>query len=100
MGLVDLVEGENYVPGGDPTVGANEGKYTSVKYTAEGLPEGLTIDELTGVISGAIVDPKPAGEHYEIVINEELVLCEDAFIGWFFAGRTLNYSATVYLTVK
>ena len=99
-GLVELVEGENYVPGGDPTVGENEGKYTSVKYTAEGLPEGLTIDEATGVISGAIVNPLASGEHYEIVINQELVLCEDAFIGWFFAGRTLNYSATVYLTVK
>ena len=99
-GLTDLVEGENYVPGGDPTSRENEGKYTSVKYTAEGLPEGLTIDETTGVISGAIAAPKPAGEYYEIIINQELVLCEDAFIGWFFAGRTLNYSATVYLTAK
>ena len=99
-GLVELTEGENFVPGGDPTDGANEGKYTSVRYTAVGLPEGLSIDEATGVISGAIAAPLASGEHYAFTVNQELVLCEDAFIGWFFAGRTLNYSIPVFLTVK
>ena len=99
-GLVELIEGENYIPDGDPTNGENEGKYTSVKYTAEGLPENLTIDETTGVISGSIADPIASGESYEVVINQEVVMCEDAFIGWFFAGRTIQNSITVYLTVK
>ena len=100
VGLIELVEGENYVAGGDPTVADNVGKYTSVKYTAENLPEGLTIDETTGVVSGAIASPLASGEHYAFTINQEVVLCEDAFIGMFFAGRTSNNSITVYLTVQ
>ena len=99
-GLVELVEGDNFVPNGDPTNGENEGKYTSVKYTAEDLPDGLTIDETTGVVSGSIAAPKASGEHYTFTINQEVVLCEDGFIGWFFAGRTLDYSITASLTVK
>lgn len=99
-GFVELVEGENYVPNGDPTDGANEGKYTSVKYSAVGLPEGLSIDETTGVISGAIVSPIASGEHYEISLTQEVVRCEDAFIGWYYVGRTLTSTATVYLTVQ
>lgn len=95
VGFVELVEGVNYVPNGDPTNGANEGKYTSVVYTAAGLPEGLTIDETTGVISGTA-----AAGTYEINVTQTVVACEDAFIGWFFAGRTTSCSATVYLIVE
>lgn len=99
VGLVELVEGENFVKDGDPTQRENEGKYTSCVYTAANLPEGLTIDAETGVISGAIAGAQ-SGEQYEVTINQTVVLCEDGFIGWFFAGRTLENTITVYLNIQ
>lgn len=100
VGLMEMVEGENYVPNGDPTDGANVDKYTSCVYSAAGLPEGLSIDPETGVVSGSIVNPADAGGCYEFTITQTVVRCEDAFIGWFYAGRTLSSTITVHLTVQ
>lgn len=97
-GFVELKEGENYVPGGKFEA-ANEGKYTSVKYTAQGLPEGLTINETTGEITGKIKNIKAVGEQYTVTVTQDLVRCEDAFVGWMFAGRDSSYTATLYMTV-
>lgn len=45
--------GGNYVPNG-ATNAANVQKYVKVSYSATGLPEGLSIDPATGVVSGEI----------------------------------------------
>ncbi len=43
-------------------------KITFVRWTAEGLPEGLTIDENTGIISGT---PKVALGSYSVYVTVE-----------------------------
>lgn len=78
----------------------NEGKYTEAKFTAEGLPEGLTINELTGEITGSIRDPEATlGKTYEITLTQDLKQVEDGFLGWIWAERVTSQTAKVYLTV-
>lgn len=92
---VTLVEGDNYIPGGD--VQENEGKYLSCEYSAEGLPEGFTIDPTTGVISGTFTNQNEGGKYYPITITQT---CKYSEPWGFMPGaveKTKVLTTTVYL---
>jgi len=105
-GFVNLTSADmatEYEVNGAPTklCAQNEGKYTEANFTAEGLPEGLSIDPLTGEITGSIQDPSAhLGSTYEITLTQDLKQVEDGFLGWIWAERVTSYTAKTYLTVS
>ena len=98
---VTMVEGENYIPtpeeDRDTSNSALQEKYVEVSYSAEGLPAGLSIDPLTGRITGTPTESFYPGERIPVTITQKAVYGEPwGFMpGFMFQEKT--YTTTVYL---
>lgn len=75
---------------------ANAGKFTAYSVSATGLPEGLTLDEETGKITGK---PTVAAGEYEVNVTVSYTQIVSMWGGWFIMPQTSRASATITLTV-